>query len=82
MHQLLQNVLEHVPRRHIGPLHLVEDKNERAMLGDVADVLRHLVQKAVFAPHRESVGDTSPRRWERGDAARATAQPGMREAMK
>ena len=58
MLELLTDVLEHVPRGDIGPLHLVEQKNERAtsaattrMYSAISSSRRYLL------PHREPVGD-------------------------
>src|SRR5439155_7846906 len=47
--ELLANMLEHIPRRHVGPLHLIEEKKERPPLRDEANVLRHLVEQSIFA---------------------------------
>src|SRR5438105_14853975 len=49
MLELLAYVLEHVPGRHVGPLHLVEKEHQGAPLPDRPDVLRHLVEQAVLA---------------------------------
>src|SRR5690349_1467674 len=45
-------MFEDVPGRGVGPLHLVEEEDERTLLRHQPDVLAHLIEETILAPPR------------------------------